>query len=135
MSSYLRRVNRVKVAPELLAEVMQVHAALPAEDRSDMAARACSVFALLDDRVSRDQLGPLTAAIDFRLIALARLVDEEGARGFTVPGGQQGLEMIHPDLVRCAAEELLIERGSEVAFDAENFRKRLLAITEMRGEA
>lgn len=135
MAGYLDRMNRVTVTAELLAEVMQMHAAMPAEDRGDLAARSCGVFALLDDRVAPDQLGPLTAAIDFRLTALARLIDERGGRGFTLPGGEQGLEMIHPDLVRCAAEEPLIEKGNKLAFDVDSFQRRLLGVTEPHGQA
>lgn len=135
MAGYLNRMNRVRVTPELLAEVMQMHATMPAEDRGDLAARSCRVFALLDERVARDQLGPLTAAIDFRLTALARLIDEQGGRGFTLPGDEQGLQMIHPDLVRCAAEEPLIEQDNHLAFDVKSFQRRLLSVTKPHGQA
>tara|TARA_R110002072_G_scaffold86774_2_gene195740 strand:+ start:9228 stop:9365 length:138 start_codon:yes stop_codon:yes gene_type:complete len=42
---------------------MALHAAISAADRGHLAVRSCGVFALLDDRVARDQLGPLAAAI------------------------------------------------------------------------
>ena len=135
MAGYLNRMNDVAVSPALLGEVMQMHAGMCAEDRRDLAARSCRVFALLEDRVAQSQLGPLAAAIDFRLTALARLIEEQGGRGFTISGGTQGLEMVHPDLVRCAAEEPMIERDSEVAFDKGSFQRRLLAITASLGQA
>lgn len=87
------------------------------------------MFTLLDDRVSRKQLGSL-AAIDFRLTALARLVDERGGRGFTYPRGAGGLEMVHPSPVRRAREEPLVEHGNQLASYVDNLQRRLLGLTQ-----
>ncbi len=59
MAGILERINQVAVTSVLLAEVITIHAAMPAEDRGDLANRLCGVFAQLDDCSARDQLGQL----------------------------------------------------------------------------
>lgn len=137
MTRYLEQVNRVSVAPDLLGEVMEMHANMPAEDRSSFEARAFRIFELLTGHGFRGKKRvDLSVAIDFRLTALARLTKARGGRGFTIPGREEGMDWVHPDLVRCAAEEPLIEDEAEQsAFDLDRFEQRLLGICEIKGEA
>lgn len=136
MSSFIRRVNKTKVEPKLLAEMMEMHAGMSAEDRPVFEARAFRMFELLDEHGFRGKRrAELSLALDFRLTALARLTDAQGGRGFTRPGSEKGMDWVHADLVRCAAEEPLVERDDQPMFDIESFQRRLLTITEMQGEA
>jgi hypothetical protein len=48
MSDFLKTVNKTKVEPALLGDVMQMHADMPAEDRSSFEARAFRMFDLLN---------------------------------------------------------------------------------------
>lgn len=137
MSDVLKTVNKTKIEPNLLGDVMQMHADMPPEDRSSFEARAFRIFDLLNGRGYRGKKrAALSVAIDFRLTALARLIDARGGRGFTMPGREEGMDWVHADLVRCAAEEPVVEdEARQPAFDADRFEQRLLAICETQGEA
>jgi hypothetical protein len=75
-------------------------------------------------------------AIDFRLQALARLRKDSVLRGWSIPGAEPGLRYIHADVLKAAAQEPIIEdEAKQAAFDAESFRRRVLANAEARGRA
>jgi hypothetical protein len=81
-----------------------------------------------------EQRGDLAMAINFRLMALARLMEKGGGRGWTAPG-KEGCTFVHEELVQAAAEEPMIEVESQITFDPESFHRRLLALAEPHGEA
>ena len=137
MAVFLDKVNRTKVTPELLAEVLQMHAVMPPEDRPVLEARAFRIFELLKSKgVRANRIAPLATAIDFRLTALARLERDAALRGWSVRGQEAGAAMISVDAVRAAAEKPLIEDDEQQAvFDAESFRRRVLSIVEPDGSA
>ncbi len=133
---FLAMANRMKVTPELLGEVLEMHANLPPEDRPVHEVRMIRLFQLLDDKGLKDKRGDLAIAIDFRLTALAHMLARQEAPGWTLQGTEKGMEMIHPNLVRCAADQPLIEdENHQVAFEPESFRRRVLEITETSGAA
>lgn len=136
MSSFLANVNRTPVSAELLADVLAVHAAMPAEDRPVFEVRAVRLFELLDRKKLGKDKGALAVAINFRLTALARLQADDALRGWSMPGREPGLTYIDADLIKAAAEELVIEDAvGQATFDAESFRRRVLANAETRGRA
>ncbi len=135
MSGYLDKVNRTKVSAELLGEVLRMHEAMPAKDRSVYEVRTIRLFQFLDAKGHKDR-SSLAVAIDFRLTALARLHDDPVLRAWTVPGRKKGSDYIHADLLQAAAvEPLIADAKDQVAFDAECFRKRVLATATTLGEA
>lgn len=122
------------VDPELIRLVLEAVAEIPADDREADDYLFASVK-LLKDRGFADGERPIIAtAIGFRLEALARLTRDGGGKGWVLPG-EAGSDFIHDELVRCAAEEPLIEDGGQVAFDSESFHRRLLSLAAMHGEA
>jgi hypothetical protein len=137
MAGYLDSVNRTKVMPELLCEVLQMHAAMPPEDRRVFEARAFRVFELLKSKGLRaNRIASLATAIDFRLTALARLQQDAGLRGWSMPGQEPGAVSISTDVLKAVAEEPLIENAEgQAAFDAESFKRRILANAEPDGRA
>ncbi|CAN5749292.1 hypothetical protein BH11PSE6_BH11PSE6_25920 [soil metagenome] len=136
MANYLRKVNRTKIEPALLGEAMQMHANMPAEDRTSFEARTFRIIEMLNERGLQAERATLLLAIDFRLTALSRLIEARGGLGFTRPGSETGMDWVHADLVRCAAEEPIIEDAAkQPAFDPVRFEQRLLAICEPQGEA
>jgi hypothetical protein len=136
MTDVLNRVNQTKLAAELLGDAAEMHAGLPADDRSSFEGRAISLFKMLDRRGLGRKRADLAIAIDFRLTALARLLQDRQVRGWTLPAGHDGADFVHPDLIRAAAEEPVIEDANgQPAFDPESFRNRVLRLTETRGEA
>src|SRR5215469_3393391 len=121
MSSFLEEANCATVTAELLGEVLEMHAAMPAEDRGVFEARAVRLFKLLDRKGLGDKRATLAMAIDFRLQALARLQMDSALRGWSMRGDEPGKEYIHADMLKAAAEERIIENEAKQAdFDAES---------------
>jgi hypothetical protein len=136
MTDVSNRVNQTKLAAELLADAAEMHTGLPADDRRSFEGRAISLFKMLDRKGLGAQRADLAIAIDFRLSALARLLQDRQVRGWTLPGGEDGADFIHHDLIRAAAEEPVIEDANgQPAFDPESFRNRVLRLTGAQGEA
>lgn len=77
----------------------------------------------------------LSLAINFRFMAFNRLVADDGGRGWTWKGDEQGCTQVHEELIRAAAEEPMIEIEDEVHFDPDSFQRRLLSLAETQGEA
>jgi hypothetical protein len=68
--------------------------------------------------------------------ALARLVEGDHAKGWTLPGQAEGSTYLHADLSKVAAEEPLIEdSGGSVSFDVQSFVLRLLQVAKAKGRA
>jgi hypothetical protein len=136
MTDVLNRVNQTKLAAELLGDAAEMHAGLPADDRGSFEGRAISLFKMLDRRGLGRKRADLAIAIDFRLTALSRLLQDRQVRGWTLPAGHDGADFVHPDLIRAAAEEPVIEDANgQPAFDPESFRNRVLRLTGTQGKA
>jgi hypothetical protein len=134
-SFYMDRLNRTVVPADLLAEVIQKYTALPAAvDGEAFGQRSECLNEILRRRGAEDTLA-LKIAIDLRVAALEQL-PAEALQGWSTPGNVSGPDFVHPDLVRAAAEEPLIEDGTKqqrLVFDTEGFRRRLLEITGTEG--
>jgi hypothetical protein len=132
----LNRINRTQAPAELLGEAIEMHADLPAEDRRAFEVRSIRIFEMLDRKGFGKKCADLVLAIDYRLTALARLLQEHQVRGWTLPAGDQGADFVHRDLVRAAAEEPVIEdENGYAAFNPESFQARVLRLTTARGQA
>jgi hypothetical protein len=133
-NAYLDRVNRTTVSAELLGEVIEMHAGMPAEDRPALEARAIRLFELLERKKLKTP-ATLAMAINLRLEAFARLCGDDRLRGW-LRGDGPGAAFIHADVLKAAANEPLIEDAAgRVAFDADSFHRRVLANAECRGTA
>lgn len=133
---FLKKVNRTPVTSDLLADALELHASMVPEDRDVYEARMFKLFQYLDDKGLQKKRGELAMAIDFRLTALARLQSDQALRGWTLPGTEAGMDYIHADLLKAAADEPVIEdEQKQAAFDVESFRRRVLGIAETRGQA
>lgn len=132
---FLTRADRTKVPPELMAEALEMLANLPTEDRGDDEVRMIRFFELLDRKDLQDQRRDIAMSIDFRLTAMGRLIAAKEAYGWTQPGTEDGMELIHPSLVYAAAEDPLIEDSDhQASFGPDSFRRRVLAITKIEGK-
>lgn len=131
---YLRKVSLTAVPAALLADVVQMHAAMPAKDRQVLEVRMIRLFELLKDKGFKgDRHADLALAIDFRLRALADLMQQGGARGWTLPG-EPGCEFISREILDVAATEPLVALGEGgVTFDLDRFRTRMLESGDARG--
>jgi hypothetical protein len=78
----------------------------------------------------------LVLAINFRLTALARLVQGDHVKGWTLADREEGVTLLHADVLSAAAKEALIEDpDNAVAFDANGFVRRVLHVAQPRGWA
>ena len=135
-SDFITRVNETVVTAELLGEVLELNASMPPEDRAVFEVRAIRLFELLDSKGLTENRAVLSMAVDFRLTALARL-DRDGLilRGWSMPGAEPGLSLLHSDVLKAVAEEPLIEdQEGFAAFDAESLQRRVLAYAKTAGE-
>jgi hypothetical protein len=137
MSTYLKSVNRTKVPPDLLLDVIKMHGEMPVEDRPVLEARMVRIFQLLSDKGLKGRRhADVSIAIQFRLEALARLIKADATRGWTMPSNEPGATSIDTDLLTAASKEPLIEGpDGQAAFDPDSFQKRVLSIAESKGQA
>ncbi len=133
MRAVQEALNRT-IDPSLLTEVLEAVGDLPAEDRGFEGHTFTIIRLLMDRGVPVIERANIALSISFRLQALAQLTADGGGRGWVLPG-EPGCDFVHEELLRCAAEEPLIEVGGQPAFDAASFHVRLLQLAEMRGEA
>jgi hypothetical protein len=128
-------VNEYHLDPELLHEAMASIAEARPEERAtwegwrDVALRAVLAFGL-----SGEVADIATMSIQFRYSALARLFRAGGGQGFSTPANP-GTRNLDGAIVRCAAEEPLLERDGPVSFDVESFDRRLLRLASPVGRA
>lgn len=135
MSDYLDKVNRILISADLLGEVVDMLHAPPTEEGSASGSRSARLFELLERRGLSDAADIVAVAIDLRITALLRLQSLGALRGWMSPG-DLGVDLAHPDLLRAAAAEPLIETADgEAGFDAASFRLRLLAGAAVSGRA
>jgi hypothetical protein len=136
MSTFLDEVNRTEVSAELLADVIELLASLPPDERWTTGARAARLFRLLDRKGLASQSDELAVAIDLRVAALVRLQQDETLRAWSAPSVRPGVTGVHRDLVKAAAAEPLVEDAAgEPCFEPKSFLRRLLAVAEARGRA
>ena len=110
-------------------------AELPEEDRRDVTAQMLRVIRYLDDAGTGDGRAALGLAINFRIRALARLTADGGLQGFRYPGAAEGMDWLHTDVVRAAAEVPLREVDDDAVFDPAEFHNHLLKIAATAGNA
>jgi hypothetical protein len=133
---FLDEVNATVVSPEMLGEVMQMHADMLPADRQVHEVRMIRLFELLKAKGLKGRRhSDMAMAIDFRLSALAHLISEHDVRGWTLPA-EPGVEYVHFDVLRAAADEPVIENDERQAgFEPERFRLRVLALSDPKGTA
>ncbi|WP_156652628.1 hypothetical protein [Methylobacterium sp. Leaf86] len=121
----------------LLAEAMERHSNMPPEDRGVFEAIAFELFRFLTEKgFEGSRHGDLAMAINFRLTALARLVQGDQVRGWTLPGDTEGLTYLHADVLKAAAKEPLVEDDKgQAAFDGPAFAQHVLSLAAARGRA
>lgn len=135
MRKMLKQINAAPLTPELMQSAMEAIADLPAEDRRDMTARMLAVIRVLNDQLPERDGPAVGMAINFRLMALARMMSSEALPGFRLPAHADGPDLLHEDAVRAAVEVPLRLKGEDLVFDPVEFRDHLLAIASPAGKA
>ena len=137
MSEFLDTINRTKVPPDLLAEVMARYAGMVPSERGSFEARALELIQLLDAKgFSEERKADLLLAIQFRMEALAHCALDSAAEGWTLPGMETGQVLMHADLIKAAAEMPLVEDHlKRVVFDYAGLKERTLLLVRPDGRA
>jgi hypothetical protein len=135
-SEFKARINAVRVAPELLGEIMAALAVLPAVERDDFEARATRIIGFLKEKRIGKDYGLLAMAATIRLMALDSVLDDRLVQTWLLPGPQPGVAYVHSDLMRAIAEEPVIEGPQgEPVFAIPSFSRRLAQIARAQGSA
>jgi hypothetical protein len=132
MPRIVQRINNTKVSAADMAEALDTIAALPPEDRTDMAARTVCLIELFTEP-GRHEVSARVAALVWRLEALTQLAARPEFKNWPLLPGDDGGTTIPPAVLEAAAGEPLIESGGSLAFDADRFLKRLLAAATEEG--
>jgi hypothetical protein len=133
--SLVSEINEYRLDPELLGDAIVAHAeAHPNTAGTAEGFAEAIAVAVHASGLSIDEAAHAARAIHFRLSALAQLLRDGGGRGFSVMV-EPGRRRISEELVRCAAEEPLLDRDGPVSFDPDSFHRRLLSIAQPAGKA
>ncbi len=127
-SDFLARMNAARVTLDDLLHVTEEVHNLPAEER-DFEGRAILMIKLFPGEPDKN------LAIDNRLQAMNRLIEEDVLPHWSMPKAEDGSMQIAEPVWQAAAEEPLLVRGNDVIFDKNRFLKRVLALAEPDGSA
>jgi hypothetical protein len=123
------RILNAKVAPADLERAFDAIAALPPEDRADIAARSVCLIELFGEP-GRHDVSARLAAIYWRCEALDRLSRRPEFRQWSLPGANGRMA---PAVLKHAAAEPLVVIDGRLEFDPDRFFQRLLASAEDNG--
>jgi hypothetical protein len=129
-------INATKVSADLLGEVMLMYASLSSEEWEDFDLKIIRVIELLKGKNYGKESEFLAMTIAIRLMALDSILLNAEFRGFQYPRDARGISYIHGDLLKAAAEELILEgpQGQPI-FEVEAFRQTVLRIAASKGQA
>jgi len=127
--TYLKSVNSVPVSFDDLWEICEEANALHESGERD--------FEALMFLIARHYKGePVKAgAVLLRMQALARLVGDEGAPGWTLPKQADGSVATQEAVFAAAAVQPLVEIGNNARFEREPFLAKVLELAETEGRA
>jgi hypothetical protein len=123
------RILNAKVAPADLERALDAIAALPPENRADIAARSVCLIELFGDP-GRHDVNTRLAAIYWRCEALDRLRRRPEFKHWSVSGANGQMA---PSVLKHAAAAPLVVIDGRLAFDPDRFFQRLLAMAEENG--
>ena len=129
----LAEVNALEIAKE---ELWEIASDLSASDRESPDAEPCfeAGFTTIARRTKKRRRRR-AFAIWSRMEALARLVEDEGAPGWTLPQMPDGSILTHRAVFNAAAVHPLVERDGEWVFDRTSFLDRVLELAEPKATA
>lgn len=133
---FIQEINAQRVSAPLLGKVMHLWASLPRNEWRDFDRRLERVVELVG-KERGDDSPMLAMAVALRLMALDAMVVEPELRGWLMSERlPDGITYIHGDLLKVAAEQVLLEGvAGEAIFDRSSFRTRLMELAAARGHA
>lgn len=125
--NYIDNLNAVPVSTNDLLRAAEDTAALDPSDRSCFEVLAITVGKHFKNQPRK------AGAVFFRMEALARLVSEEGAPGWTLPRQPDGSIPTQHAVFAAAAVEPLVIRDERATFERERFLAKVLELAEPEG--
>lgn len=130
------RINAIQLDPELLMGAMEAVADMDPEDRKTFDGRTITIVRFVHEQdFSQNEGIDAAMSINFRLMALARL-DLLAVPEWRITAGRDGdPDLLHENVMRCAATEPLLRDGEDVIFDRDRFEQRLAAMGKLSMES
>jgi nitrogen regulatory protein PII-like uncharacterized protein len=134
---FIRDINALNVPAPLLGEVMIMWASLSPDEWKNFDRRLERVVEIICKKDRSEENLMLAMAVTLRLMALDSMVVDSEIRGWLMPGrSSSGITYLHGDLLKAAAEEVILEGpNGEPTFARTSFRARLMALAATRGSA
>jgi hypothetical protein len=103
------------------------------EDRKSFEGRTIAIIRFVHEQdIPDEERTDAAMSINFRLIALAKLDVPAFPIWRIAAKGKDDPDLLHEDVVQCAAEEPLVRDGEDLSFDRACFTSRLARITARR---
>jgi hypothetical protein len=129
----------VPVEPAQLSTALRLFEQMNPDDRADLGARALELikhFHKPGNEPKNLEIGDLVSAIQFRLQAFATLHDRPEMSAWARPSTEEGCDYINGALLEAAATEPIVRLDEyNITFDPNSFFKRVLAVSDLEGEA
>lgn len=107
---FIRDINALSVPAPLLGEVMIMWAGLPPDEWANFDRKLERVVEFIDKNDRSEKHFMLAMAVALRLMALDSMVVDPEIRGWLMPGqSSSGITYLHGDLLKVAAEEVILE--------------------------
>ena len=130
---FFDQINRYRLDSELLMGALEAIADLDPEDRKSFEGRAIAIIRFVHEQnIADDERTDAAMSINSRLMALAKLDVPAFPVWRIVAEGKDDPDLLHEDVVQCAAEEPLVRDGEDLSFDGARFTNRLAGITARR---
>lgn len=130
---FFKRINEYQLEPELLMGAMEAIADLAPDDRKSFEGRTITIVRFVHEQdFPDDDRADAAMAINFRLMALAKLNLPGFRQWRIIASTKDDPDLLHEDVVRCAAIEPLVRDGEDLSFDRNSFTRRLAVITTRR---
>jgi hypothetical protein len=131
--AFFDRIDRYQLDPELLMGALEAIADMDPADRKSFEGRTITIIRFVHERdIPDDERSDAAMAINFRLMALAKLDLPAFPVWRVVAERTDDPDLLHEDVLRCAADEPLVRDPEDLSFDRGRFTKRLADITARR---
>lgn len=136
LDQFMQDIKALKVSSEILGQVMIMWASLSPDEWKDFDRRLQRVVEFVGEKDRGEGAPMLAMAVTLRLMALDTMAVDPASRGWLLPGARDGITYIHGDLLKAAAEEIILAGPQgEPTFAPEGFRIRLMELTAVHGQA
>ena len=130
---FFDQIDRYQLKPELLMGALEAIAGMEPDDRKTFEGRTITIIRFVHESdIPEDERSDAAMSINFRLMALAKLDLPAFPVWRIIAERKDDPDLLHEDVLQCAAIEPLVRDGEDLNFHRSNFTKRLAGITSRR---